>query len=162
MCYWLTNFRTLPQEDKFNFTSFLLSLLNLLPARGSASNRKAALTVRRTNTADQKSILNREIWQNPASGQVTKIAQGAIFYGRKTHMLFRFSGFFVQRWCKRWHQLSHIIHHPYIFKGGYQRIISGCFSTILPSYCRRVQRPSAAGSTMIWKHPTGGIIPARY
>lgn len=59
-------------------------------------------------------------------------------------MLLVFSGFHVQRWCKRWHQLSDTNHPPCIAKAGYLRILSKCIeciSTILPDYRGRGQRP---------------------
>lgn len=75
------------------------------------------------------------------------MTQVDIFYGRKTQMLLVFSGFYVQCWHKRWHQLSNTNHHPYIAKDGYLRILSECISTILPIYRGRGQRPRCS-----WKH----------
>lgn len=71
-------------------------------------------------------------------------------------MLLVFSEIYAQRWCKRWHQVSDTIHHPYVVKGACLRILSEYISTMIPSHCRRIQR-----SQWCWKHKvdfTGGLF----
>jgi hypothetical protein len=62
-------------------------------------------------------------------------------------VLLTFNGILCSKLMSTLIHRPNIIHHPYIAKCVYLRILSQCISTILPKYLEEVKGPSAPGST---------------